>query len=66
MKRSELVQMVDPIEFRTLLSKAKISMESKQAIIRDRSKWLWDEYKPDDMDWHRSVYGSGRRELQHV
>lgn len=57
MKRSELVQMVDPIRFRSLLAKAKISDEAKDAIVRDRSKWLWDNYKPEDMEWHRQIYG---------
>lgn len=57
MKRSELVQMVDPIRFRSLLAKAKISDEAKDAIVRDRSKWLWDNYQPEDMEWHRQIYG---------
>ena len=57
MKRSELVQMVDPIRFRSLLAKAKISDDKKMAIIRDRSKYLWETYKPDDMEWHRQIYG---------
>jgi len=56
MKRSELVQMVDPIRFRSLLAKAKISDEAKDAIVRDRSKWLWDNYQPEDMEWHRQIY----------
>jgi hypothetical protein len=57
MKRSELVQMVDPVRFRSLLAKAKISDEAKDAIVRDRSKWLWDNYQPEDMEWHRQIYG---------
>lgn len=57
MKRKELVQMVDPIRFRSLLAKAKISDEAKDAIVRDRSKWLWDNYQPEDMEWHRQIYG---------
>lgn len=56
MKRSELVQMVDPVRFRSLLAKAKISDESKMSIIRDRSKYLWSTFKPDDMEWHRQIY----------
>lgn len=56
MKRSELVQMVDPIRFRSLLAKAKISDNKKMSIIRDRSKYLWETYKPDDMEWHRQIY----------
>lgn len=50
MKRSELVQMLDGTEFRRLLSLAKISLEDKQQIIRDRSEWLWQTYKPSDED----------------
>jgi len=57
MKRKELVQMVDPVQFRELLAKAKIPIESKDSIIKDRSKWLWETYKPD-MEWHKQVYGS--------
>lgn len=57
MKRSELVQMVDPIRFRSLLAKAKISDEAKDAIMRERSAWLWENYKPADMEWHRQIYG---------
>ena len=60
MKRYELVQMVDPVLFRETLAKAKIPKEAKAAIIRDRSKWLWETYKPEDMEWHRRVYGQKR------
>ena len=56
MKRSELVTMVDPVRFRSLLAKAKISDESKMSIIADRSKYLWQTFKPEDMDWHRQIY----------
>lgn len=47
MKRIELVQMLDPIKFRDLLAKAKISEKEKAAIIRDRSRWLWETYRPE-------------------
>lgn len=56
MKRSELVQMVDPVRFRELLAKAKISEDAKDAIMRDRSAWLWATYKPADMEWHKQYY----------
>ena len=57
MKRRELVQMVDPVRFRYLLARAKISDEAKVAIMRERSAWLWETYKPEDMEWHRQFYG---------
>ena len=57
MKRKELVQMVDPIRFRSILSKAKISEDEKAAIMRERSAWLWETYKPADMEWHKRIYG---------
>ncbi len=57
MKRYQLVQMTDPILFRKTLARAKIPDRAKAAIIRDRSKWLWETYKPEDMDWHRRIYG---------
>lgn len=50
MKRYELVQMVDGSEFIRLLSKAKIPLEEKQKIIRERSEWLWQTFKPSDED----------------
>ena len=50
MTRNELVQTLDPNTFRALLGKAKISWSEKAAIIRDRSKWLWETYRPDDME----------------
>ena len=57
MKRQELVEILDHEEFISLLAKAKIPDKAKAAIIRDRSKWLWQTYKPDDMEWHRKIYG---------
>lgn len=55
MKRYELVQMTDPIQFRSLLAKAKISEEEKYAIMRERSVWLWENFKPseEDMEYTR-------------
>ena len=49
--------MVDPIRFRNLLAKAKISDDAKDAIMRERAAWLWENYKPADMEWHRQIYG---------
>lgn len=57
MKRQELVEMLDPNEFNRLIDEAKIPESAKQSIIRDRAKWLWETYKPADMDWHRERYG---------
>lgn len=57
MKRQELVETLDGREFLRILAKAKIPYEAKCAIIKDRSKWLWEAYKPEDMEWHRRIYG---------
>ena len=57
MKRQELVETLDHKEFISILARAKLSDDAKAAIIRDRSKWLWQTYKPDDMEWHRKIYG---------
>lgn len=48
MKRYELVQMVDGEKFRATLARAKISDAEKLQIIKDRSEWLWNTYKPSD------------------
>lgn len=55
MKRKELVQMVDPNRFRELLARAKISDSEKVAIMRDRSRWLWETFKPseEEMEYTR-------------
>ena len=55
MKRKELVQMVDPQRFRMLLAKAKIPESEKIAIMRDRSAWLWETFKPseEEMEYTR-------------
>ena len=44
MKRKDLVEMRDEYEFRTVLSKAKISDEVKLSIIKERQRYLADNH----------------------
>ena len=57
MTKTELATILDPNEFRHTLSRAKISDEKKQEIIRLRSKLMYEKYKPEDMEWYREIYG---------
>lgn len=63
MKRYELVQMTDPIQFRTLLAKAKISEEEKYAIVKERSEWLWNTFKPTEEDMEYTKNRIKRKEV---
>ena len=44
MKRKDLVEMTDEYEFRTMLSKAKISDDAKVSIIKERQRYLADNH----------------------
>ena len=44
MKRKHLIEMRDEYEFRTVLSKAKISDEVKLSIIKERQRYLADNH----------------------
>ena len=44
MKRQDLVEMKNEYQFRSLLTKSKISDDQKVGIIRDRQRYLWQMF----------------------
>ena len=66
MKIKELIQVLDHDEWMQKMVEAVkrgLSDDDIDRIIRERSKWLWETYKPSEevMAWHRKTYG-GKKE----
>ena len=48
MKRSEIISIVDPVEFGKLLVACKLPDREKAKIIRERWEILYQTYRPDE------------------
>lgn len=61
----DLIHMTNPIEFRSCLAKLiarhAVTDAEVDVILKKRSEWLWETYKPEDMEWHYQFYNRRSR-----